>query len=209
MECAKRWEVNRLAKAAAAALLAAFLLAAGLSGCSGASSSDSNAANSAENKSEQAAETEQAATTIYEAIFLDNDAVSNLFTEVRGETAPFEKMTTDFHVTTAYMPETAHPQWYGEKVTVHIAAYAVQDVTADDGSTTSNEGFKVDVASDNKELAEYLGSLGKNYHVTGAYKDAAKYTNSIDFSQGEPMDVTLTGTFGGFMSDSTVDLGGK
>ena len=77
----------------------------------------------------------------------------------------------------------------------------------DDGQITSNEGFKVEVTSENKELAAYLDSLNKNYHITGAYKDGAKYTEYIDFSAGDPMDVYITGTFGGFYSDSTIDLG--
>ena len=204
-----RQAINGILAKATAAMIAAFLLAAGLSGCSGSSSGESAASDSSTTEAAQSAETEQAATTVYEAIFLDNDEISNLFTEVRGEAAPFDKVTKDFHVTTAFMPETAHSQWYGAKVTVHITAYAVQDVKADDGSTTSNEGFKAEVTSDNKELNEYLESLGKNYHITGAYKDGAKYTEYVDFSQGEPMDVTVTGTFGGSMSDGVIDLGGK
>ena len=204
-----RQAINGILAKATAAMIAAFLLAAGLSGCSGSSSGESAASDSSTTEAAQSAEIEQAATTVYEAIFLDNDEISNLFTEVRGEAAPFDKVTKDFHVTTAFMPETAHPQWYGAKVTVHITAYAVQDVKADDGSTTSNEGFKAEVTSDNKELNEYLESLGKNYHITGAYKDGAKYTEYVDFSQGEPMDVTVTGTFGGSMSDGVIDLGGK
>ncbi len=189
--------------------LAALALSFGLAGCSsGSANSDSSSDGNGGSSSEQSEQAE-AATVVYEAIFLDNDEISNLFTETRGETAPFDKVTKDFHVTTAFMPETAHSQWYGAKVTVHITAYAVQDVKADDGSTTSNEGFKAEVTSDNKELNEYLESLGKNYHITGAYKDGAKYTEYVDFSQGDPMDVTVTGTFGGSMSDGVIDLGGK
>ena len=189
--------------------LAALALSFGLAGCSGGSANSDSSSGGAGGSSAEQSEQAEAATVVYEAIFLDNDEISNLFTEVRGETAPFDKVTKDFHVTTAFMPETAHSQWYGAKVTVHITAYAVQDVKADDGSTTSNEGFKAEVTSDNKELNEYLESLGKNYHITGAYKDGAKYTEYVDFSQGEPMDVTVTGTFGGSMSDGVIDLGGK
>lgn len=198
-------------KIAIAALLAAFLLVAGLSGCNGSSKGESDAGNSATGDDAESISTLEVrnAKTVYEAIFLDNDEISNLFAKVRGETAPFDEVTRDFHVTTEYMPATTHPEWYGEKVTVHITAYAVQDVAADDGSTTSNEGFKAEVVSDNEELNEYLESLGKNYHITGAYKDGAKYTEYVDFSQGEPMDMTVTGTFGAGMSDNTIDLSGN
>ena len=155
-----------------------------------------------------ATSTEQAErSVIYEAIFLDNDEITNLFVSMRGETAPFDNVTKDFHVTTEYMPAESHSEWYGEKITVHITAYAVQDITADDGQTTSNEGFKAEVTSENAELNAYLESLNKNFHITGAYKDAAKYTEYVDFSQGEAVDFTVTGTFGGYYSDGVIELG--
>lgn len=72
---------------------------------------------------------------------------------------------------------------------------------------TSNEGFKAEVSSENEKLNEYLQSLDKNYHITGAYQDSAQYTEYIDFSRGEAMDVSLAGTFGGYRSDGTIDLG--
>ena len=154
-------------------------------------------------------ESSPAEEVIYEAIFLDNDEITDLFTSVRGETAPFENVTKDYHVTTEFMPEEAHPDWYGEQVSVHITAYAVQDIEMDDGKMTSNEGFKVEVTSENKELASYLDALNKNYHITGAYKDGAKYTEYIDFSAGDPMDTYIVGTFGGYYSDGTINLGEK
>ena len=180
---------------------------------SGTSSAEASSASDASNGSDggQAQESKESSGTqqtilLYEAIFLDNDKVQDLFTQVRGESAPFEKLTTDFHVTTVFKPETAHPEWYGQEVTVHITSYAAQEVTMDDGGLTANEGFKVEVSSDNQELNDYLSSLGKNYHITGSYKDAARYTNYIDFSQGQPFEATLTGTFGATFSDGTVKL---
>ena len=152
----------------------------------------------------ESTQTEEAATVIYEGIFLDNDEILDLFTSVRGETAPFENVTQDFHVTTEYMPETAHPEWYGEKISVHITAYAVQEVEMEDGQMTSNEGFKVEVTSENAELAAYLEGLNKNFHITGAYQDGAKYTEYLDFSQGDPVDFYVTGTFGGYYTDGTI-----
>lgn len=144
---------------------------------------------------------------IYEAVFLDHDEITELFASVRGEAPPFDGVTKDYHVTTAFRPEEAHPDWYGEQVSVHITAYAVQDVKKDDGQTTSNEGFKVEMTSENEGLAAYLDLLETNYHITGSYKDAPKYTGYVDFSAGEPMDVYVVGTFGGYESDGTIDLG--
>ena len=132
-------------------------------------------------KTNEAAESSPRETVVYEAVFLDNGEILDLFESVRGEVPPFDNVT----------------------------AYAVQDIKMDDGQMTSNEGFKVDVASGNKELATYLDALDKNYHITGAYKDGAKYTEYIDFSAGDPMDTYIVGTFGGYYSDGTINLGEK
>lgn len=143
---------------------------------------------------------------VYEAIFLDNDEIANLFTSVRGEEPPYANATQDYHVTTEFMPAQAHAQWYGEQVKLHITSYATQDVQMEDGKTTSNEGFKVEVICENEEFAAFLESMSKNFHITGSYKDEAKYTEYVDFSQGEPLDIYVTGTFGGFYSDGKIYL---
>ena len=151
-------------------------------------------------------ETTDSIYVVYEAIFLDNDEVSNIFNSIRGDEAPFDKVTTDYHVTSAFMPESDHKQWYGSKVNVHISKYTIQEVKMDDGNMTSNEGLKVELTSENVELNEYLISLNKNFHITGSYKDAAKYTDSFDFSDGEDLDIDIEGTFGGFYSDGNIYL---
>lgn len=151
-------------------------------------------------------ETTDSIYVVYEAIFLDNDEVSNIFNSIRGDEAPFDKVTTDYHVTSAFMPESDHKQWYGSKVNVHISKYTIQEVKMDDGNMTSNEGLKVELTSENVELNEYLISLNKNFHITGSYKDAAKYTDSFDFSDGEDLDIDIKGTFGGFYSDGNIYL---
>ncbi len=143
---------------------------------------------------------------IYEAVFLDNDEIAELFASVRGEIPPFDNVTQGYHVTTEFMPEKTHFDWYGEQVNVHITTYAAQDVKTDDGQITANEGFKVEMTSENTESIAYLDTLDKNYHITGAYQDAAKYTEYIDFSVGEALDVYVMGTFGGYFSDGTIDL---
>lgn len=147
-------------------------------------------------------ETSEEAYVVYEGIFLDNDEMLKLFEETRGE-APLDNVTKEFHLTTEFMPESDHKQWYGEKVNVHIISYKIQDVEMDEVGMTTNEGFKAEVTAENEELNTYLASLDKNYHITGAYKDAPKYTNYIDFSDGEAMDIYVSGTFGGFYSDNS------
>ncbi len=151
-------------------------------------------------------ETADSVYVVYEAIFLDNDEISDIFKSIRGDEAPFDKVTTDYHVTSAFMPDNNHKQWYGSKVNVHISKYKIQDVKMDDGNLTSNDGLKVELTSDNKELNEYLVSLNKNFHITGSYKDVARYTDLIDFSDGEDLDINIEGIFGGFYSDGNIYL---
>lgn len=112
---------------------------------------------------------------IYETVFLDNDEITDLFTSVRGEIPPFDNVAKDYYVTTEFMLESAHPNWYGEQVSIHITAYAVQDIKMDDGQMASNDDSKAELTSKNEELAAYLDALNKNHHITGAYKDGVKY----------------------------------
>lgn len=142
----------------------------------------------------------------YEGIFLDNTEVENLFIKARGQKAKLNQTLMTQHVTTEYKPQTYHPNWYGQKVTIHITSYAMQDVKTEDGNTTTNEGFKVSLTSKNQELNDYLATVVKKFHITGSYNDKAQYTNNIDFSKGQEFNATLTGTFGAFLEDDTIKL---
>lgn len=142
----------------------------------------------------------------YEAVFLNNDEIRDIFRQMR-ETPPFGRETKKYHVTTKFMPEKTHEEWYGESVTVHITSYKVQEISADDGKMTANEGLKAEMTSGNVKLQEYIDSLNKNFHINGSYRDSAKYTEKVDFSDGRQLDITVTGTFGCGHSDGTVNLG--
>lgn len=143
---------------------------------------------------------------IYEAIFLDNDEVVNLFSEVRGAEAPHGILTKDFHVTTAFMPEQDMREFYGTEVTVRIYAYQDGEVVADDGSVTENEGFFCTIETENAQLQNYLDHLDNNWHITGSYKDqgGAKYTGALDLTDAQQVSYTIVGRFGGYMSDNNV-----
>lgn len=147
---------------------------------------------------------EEESSLIYEAFFLDNDEVMELFTKVRGEEAPYENITKDFHVTTAFMPEQDMHELYGTEVTIHIYGYKNGEVVADDGSTTANEGFFCKVTSDNEEMQSFIDNTEKNWHITGSYKDAAKYTEYIDPSDAAEVDFTVKGRFGAGMSNGDI-----
>lgn len=157
------------------------------------------------NKKSDNTEADEKVICIYEAVFLNNDEILSLFNSIRS-TVPYRYITKDFHVTTEFMPCEVHEQWYGEKVSVHITAYKAQEIIADDGTITENEGFKVSLSSENKLLQSYLDSLNNNFHITGSYKDGAKYTGQIDFKDGIKMNIETTGTFGCYESNGTFRL---
>ena len=139
----------------------------------------------------------------YEAFFLNNEEVLDLLNQIRGD-QPFEYQTEDFHVTAIYMPSELHSQWYGEKVKVHLYSHRIEEIEDDNGDPTTNEGFGVEIITDDKELEDFVIGLYKNLHITGSYEDEAKYTEKVDFSGGEPVDITLEATFGLGYEDGTL-----
>ena len=210
-------------KTAALPLVATAAIVAGMAGCSGTAAQQSESGNQSSTEASQTTQTSQESQSqsqesqtkaqeatetkaVYEAVFLDNAQISDLFAQARGSNAALAKVPSDYHITTAFQPETAHPEWYGQTVNVHITTYAMQEVKMDDGTLTENEGFKVELTSDNEQLNSYLASLNKNFHITGSSKDAPRWTEKIDFSQGQPFEANATGTFGAYMTDQTTKL---
>ena len=197
-------------KTAALPLVATAAIVAGMAGCSGTAAQQSEGGNQASTEASQESQTQAQENTetkaVYEAVFLDNAQISDLFAQARGSNAALAKVPSDYHITTAFQPETAHPEWYGQAVNVHITTYAMQEVKMEDGTLTENEGFKVELTSENEQLNSYLTSLNKNFHITGSSKDAPRWTENINFSQGQPFEANATGTFGAYMTDQTVKL---
>jgi len=140
---------------------------------------------------------------VYEAVFVNDDQVAAFFKEVRGE-APYPNVKTEFHVTTAFMPEEDARELYGTEITVLITGYVSGETTMDDGRTTSNEGFMVDLLSADPDMMEYLNGSDNFFHITGSYIDAPKYTGQLDFSAAQPVYFVTTGLFGAYLTDSTV-----
>ena len=138
----------------------------------------------------------------YEAIFLDKDEVLNAFKQAAPDYPKNDLTPPEFHVTTAFQPEEKHTSLYGTKVTVHIVGYTSGTVHRDDGAgESSNEGFLVELSTDNKEMQALLDSYDKVWHITGSYSAEGYYTEFLDWSKITPMDITVTGTFGGADSD--------
>ena len=138
----------------------------------------------------------------YEAIFLDKDTVLKAFKQAAPDYPKNDFTPPEYHVTTAFKPEEKHTSLYGTKVTVHITGYTSGTVYRDDGAgESSNEGFLVELSTDNEELQELLDSYDKVMHITGSYSAEGYYTEYLDWDKAVPMDITLTGTFGGADSD--------
>ncbi|MBQ9038517.1 MAG: hypothetical protein IJ119_03410 [Clostridia bacterium] len=133
----------------------------------------------------------------YEGIFLATEEVMEAFQSVSDAFPRYPILPEPYHITTEYMPDTTHESLYGAEVTVHITGYKYgtsKDET--DGSTSQNEGFKVEVTSESPKMQALLDSIDKNWHITGSYTTAARYTKYMDFSDADPIDFVLTGTFG-------------
>ena len=138
----------------------------------------------------------------YEAIFLDKDTVLKAFKQAAPDYPKNDFTPPEYHVTTAFKPEEKHTSLYGTKVTVHITGYTSGTVYRDDGAgESSNEGFLVELSTDNEEMQELLDSYDKVMHITGSYSAEGYYTEYLDWDKAVPMDITLTGTFGGADSD--------
>ena len=138
----------------------------------------------------------------YESILLDKDEVTDAFKSVSKGFPRYAVCPPEFHVTTEFMPAEKHNSLYGTKVTVHIVGYtygALYD--AEDDVTSKNEGFRVEVSSDDKDMQKLLDSYDKTWHITGSYTEGGKYTEQLDWSRAKPVDITLEGTFGGADSD--------
>ena len=141
----------------------------------------------------------------YEAIFLDNEEVKEIFREVSDQYPQNEYIPGNFHVTTQYMPEPRHEELYGTPVTIHIIGYtsgSVQD--PQENITSENEGFLVELSAEDEKMQALIDSCDKIWHITGSYSTDAKYTGQLDFSGMTPIDITIHGVFGMEDSNGTV-----
>ena len=185
------------------AILVALMMLLALAGCNAKKPAADTAATTATSEKGHQSDAEKArGYYYYEAIFLDKDEVLNAFRQAAPDYPKNDLTPPEFHVTTAFQPEEKHTSLYGTKVTVHIVGYASGTVHRDDGAGESlNEGFLVELSTDNEEMQALLDSYDKVWHITGSYSAEGYYTEFLDWSKTTPMDITVTGTFGGADSD--------
>ena len=185
------------------AILVALMMLLALAGCNAKKpAADATTTTATSEKGHQSDAEKARGYYYYEAIFLDKDEVLKAFKQAAPDYPKNALTPPEFHVTTAFKPEEKHTSLYGTKVTVHITGYTSGTVRRDDGAgESSNEGFLVELSTDNEEMQELLDSYDKVMHITGSYSAEGYYTEFLDWSKMTPMDITLTGTFGGADSD--------
>lgn len=185
------------------AILVALMMLLALAGCNAKKPAADTAATTATSEKGHQSDAEKArGYYYYEAIFLDQDEVLKAFKQAAPDYPKNDLTPPEFHVTTAFQPEEKHTSLYGTKVTVHIVGYTSGTVHRDDGAgESSNEGFLVELSTDNEEMQALLDSYDKVWHITGSYSAEGYYTEFLDWSKTTPMDITVTGTFGGADSD--------
>ena len=185
------------------AILVALMMLLALAGCNAKKPAADTAATTATSEKGHQSDAEKArGYYYYEAIFLDKDEVLNAFKQAAPDYPKNDLTPPEFHVTTAFQPEEKHTSLYGTKVTVHIVGYTSGTVHRDDGAgESSNEGFLVELSTDNKEMQDLIDSYDKVWHITGSYSAEGYYTEFLDWSKITPMDITVTGTFGGADSE--------
>ena len=185
------------------AILVALMMLLALAGCHAKKPAADTAATTATSEKGHQSDAEKArGYYYYEAIFLDKDEVLNAFRQAAPDYPKNDLTPPEFHVTTAFQPEEKHTSLYGTKVTVHIVGYTSGTVHRNDGAgESSNEGFLVELSTDNEEMQALIDSYDKVWHITGSYSAEGYYTEFLDWSKMTPMDITPTGTFGGADSD--------
>lgn len=93
---------------------------------------------------------------------------------------------------------------YGKEVTVKITGNKAGDVTSDEGDTVQAEGFRVELVSDDPEVQAYFENSTIVFHITGSYSYQPKYTGYLDFSDAEPLDYTVKGTLGAYLTNKEI-----
>ncbi len=173
--------------------------------CAAVSSQKENTPAADENTQTSQSEPAEEPYLIYEAVFLDEAEVREVFRRIRGEEAPYEFIPKEYHITVSYLPESPSNQLYGSRINANGSVYKAGDVLDDKGNTTQNEGILVDLQSDIPEFRQLINSTHTHvWHITGSYSGKAKYTSNLDFSDGKPFPFVITGRFGGYMSDGTI-----
>lgn len=141
----------------------------------------------------------------YEAVILRTEDAESAFRMAADDFLKYEIIPDIFHVTTEYKPEKKHEYLYGSAVSVHITGYLFGPVLDEENNVLSyNEGVSVVISSENEDMQTLIDSYDRNWHITGSYTEAAKYTGQLDFSNATPLDITLEGTFGLADSDGNI-----
>lgn len=133
---------------------------------------------------------------LYEGFFCSDEEVKKAFEQMSS--VRFSKLPKSYHVTTEYKPEITHEHLYGQRVKIRAIKYKKDNNLIHDEKQTANEGFQVQIITQNQELHDILRHINKNWHITGSFDDCAVATNLIDFSNGTTCNFEFDAIFGGF-----------
>ncbi len=157
------------------------------------------------NETNTPAENEIPRFVVYEAVFISNEEAIQVFQNIRRETPPYENIPSDYHVTCTFRPETDSHQLYGTDVVIHGYLYKAGETMDGNGDPTGNEGVLVNMSSANPGFQNYIDNIRDHvWHITGSYAEAPKFTSNLDFSDGTPVNFTITGKFGAQLSDRSI-----
>ena len=134
---------------------------------------------------------------IYEAVFLDEEEVQEIFAEIRGN-PEFAKTPRDYHMTTLYYPDEPATDLYGTKVRLHVTGYQSERFLDEKLHITGAEGLRVQLECDDPEFQEYFSQFNAQWHVTGSYMTEPVYTGLLNYRKAKPIDYTIDGVFGAY-----------
>lgn len=100
----------------------------------------------------------------YEGLFLPTDEMIKIFSTVSEDYPKYSVVPDHFHVTTKLLPKITHENMCGTEVSIHITGYTDGAATApSDNSTSNNEGFTVELFSENPEMQKLPDSINKKH----------------------------------------------
>lgn len=141
---------------------------------------------------------------VYEGFFVNNnEEIQEILKLFRTESFNFE--TKHYHVTTEFKPQKLHDNLYGIPVKILLKKYKSGKLPYKE-SFSRNDGFEVEIITENKNLKEIIMSISKNWHLTGGFNNSANLTNYLDFSDGKEVSIIIDGYFSGFSTKTNTPI---
>lgn len=129
---------------------------------------------------------------IYTAAFLNAGDVLKALDKINNKR--LQNIVKNFHVTFCYNPKYVNENLFGEKIIVKFIGY---------GNNLKNEGFLVELRSENNEINELVESIEVPHITTSvAENEKAVNTKNLNFEKIEPFE--LTAFYGAFCDNGDI-----